>query len=71
MFGLILVAIGLGVTGAFLGTGLSVLGMAFALAIPLRQELQRTADWRRPRTCIASATSWGARGSRSPAWPCS
>ena len=48
MFGLILVGVGLGVTGAFLGTGLSVLGMALVLAIPLRHELQRTASLRAP-----------------------
>ena len=43
-FGLLLVAFGLGVTGAFLGTALSVLGMAVVLAIPLRHEIARTAS---------------------------
>lgn len=47
-FGLLLVAVGLGVTGAFLGTALSVLGMALVLAIPLRQELARTASLTAP-----------------------
>jgi glycosyltransferase involved in cell wall biosynthesis/O-antigen/teichoic acid export membrane protein len=47
-FGLLLVALGLGVTGAFLGTALSVLGMALVLAIPLRHELARTASLTAP-----------------------
>ena len=36
---LVTLALGLGVTGAFLGTGLSVLGMAILLSVPLRHEL--------------------------------
>ena len=40
-FGLVLVAAGLGVTGAFLGTGLSVLAMSLALAAPLHAELAK------------------------------
>lgn len=47
-FGLLLVGVGLGVTGAFLGTALSVLGMAVVLSIPLRQELARTASLAAP-----------------------
>jgi glycosyltransferase involved in cell wall biosynthesis/O-antigen/teichoic acid export membrane protein len=47
-FGLLLVALGLGVTGAFLGTALSVLGMTLLLAIPLRRELARTASLTAP-----------------------
>ena len=39
-FGLLLVAAGLGVTGAFLGTALSVLAMALVLAVPLGRELR-------------------------------
>ncbi len=41
-FGLLLVAVGLGVTGAFLGTACSVLGMALVLLWPLHQELERS-----------------------------
>jgi glycosyltransferase involved in cell wall biosynthesis/O-antigen/teichoic acid export membrane protein len=41
-FGLVLVAVGLGVTGAFLGTACSVLGMALVLLWPLHQELERS-----------------------------
>ena len=41
-FGLVLVAIGLGVTGAFLGTACSVLGMALVLLWPLHHELERS-----------------------------
>ena len=41
-FGLLLVAVGLGVTGAFLGTACSVLGMAIVLLWPLRHELERS-----------------------------
>jgi glycosyltransferase involved in cell wall biosynthesis/O-antigen/teichoic acid export membrane protein len=41
-FGLILVAVGLGVTGAFLGTACSVLGMAIVLLWPLHHELERS-----------------------------
>ncbi len=42
LFGLLLVAVGLGVTGAFLGTACSVLGMALVLLWPLHQELERS-----------------------------
>ncbi len=42
VFGLLLVAIGLGVTGAFLGTACSVLGMAVVLLWPLHRELERS-----------------------------
>ena len=42
VFGLLLVAIGLGVTGAFLGTACSVLGMALVLLWPLHHELERS-----------------------------
>jgi glycosyltransferase involved in cell wall biosynthesis/O-antigen/teichoic acid export membrane protein len=41
-FGLLLVAVGLGVTGAFLGTACSVLGMALVLLWPLHHELERS-----------------------------
>jgi glycosyltransferase involved in cell wall biosynthesis/O-antigen/teichoic acid export membrane protein len=41
-FGLLLVAVGLDVTGAFLGTACSVLGMALLLLVPLHQELERS-----------------------------
>jgi glycosyltransferase involved in cell wall biosynthesis/O-antigen/teichoic acid export membrane protein len=41
-FGLLLVAVGLGVTGAFLGTACSVLGMALVLLWPLHEELERS-----------------------------
>ena len=41
-FGLLFVAVGLGVTGAFLGTACSVLGMALVLLWPLHQELERS-----------------------------
>jgi len=47
-FGLLLVAVGLDVTGAFLGTALSVLGMAILLAFPLHRELERTASLAAP-----------------------
>ena len=41
-FGLMLFGIGLDVTGAFLGTACSVLGMALVLAVPLHRELERS-----------------------------
>ena len=41
-FGLLLVGVGLDVTGAFLGTACSVLGMALVLGVPLHQELERS-----------------------------
>ena len=41
-FGLLLVGVGLGVTGAFLGTACSVLGMALVLLWPLHDELERS-----------------------------
>jgi len=46
-FGLLLVAVGLGVTGAFLGTACSVLGMALVLLWPLHQELERSGSLHR------------------------
>lgn len=39
LFGLLLVALGLDVTGAFLGTGLSIAAVGLALALPLHGEL--------------------------------
>jgi O-antigen/teichoic acid export membrane protein len=40
VFSLILVGIGLDVTGAFLGSGLSLIAIALVLLVPLRQHLQ-------------------------------
>src|SRR5207248_527573 len=37
--GLVLVAVGLGVTGAFYGTPLSLLAVVIALSVPLRRQL--------------------------------
>ncbi|MBA2506725.1 MAG: glycosyltransferase, partial [Thermoleophilaceae bacterium] len=48
VFGLILVGAGLGVTGAFLGTALSLVAVAAVLFVPLEHELRRESDPKTP-----------------------
>jgi glycosyltransferase involved in cell wall biosynthesis/O-antigen/teichoic acid export membrane protein len=52
LLGLVLFGVGLGVTGAFLGTAASVLAMALVLAVPLHRLLPRVED--RPEPGIRS-----------------
>src|SRR6185437_15665508 len=46
LWGLVLFALGLGVTGAFLGTALSLGSMALFVAVPLHREVVRAAEGR-------------------------
>ena len=61
LFGLLLVAIGLDVTGAFLGTACSVLGMALILLWPLRQELRRSGSLHVPAAAVRRFRDLAAR----------
>jgi O-antigen/teichoic acid export membrane protein len=59
-FGILLFAVGAGVTGAFLGTGLSVVAMGFVLGWPLHRRLARDeggrpAEMRRLRDLVGRA----------------
>ena len=61
LFGLLLVAIGLDVTGAFLGTACSVLGMALILLWPLHQELERSGSLHVPTAAVRRFRDLAAR----------
>jgi glycosyltransferase involved in cell wall biosynthesis/O-antigen/teichoic acid export membrane protein len=61
LFGLLLVAVGLDVTGAFLGTACSVLGMALILLWPLHQELERSGSLHVPAAAVQRFRDLAAR----------
>jgi O-antigen/teichoic acid export membrane protein len=57
-FGLVLVAAGLGVTGAFLASALALIGVGAALSIPLYRRLPSTSSDSRQRLRDLLAGSW-------------
>ena len=66
VIGGVLAAVGLGVTGAYIGTPLSFVAMMVYCAVPLRRRLGRRRSPGAARRCRCGRTC-GARGRRSPA----
>jgi O-antigen/teichoic acid export membrane protein len=58
LFGLLLVAVGLDVTGAFLGSALSLIAIGLVLAVPLRQHLPAVPGAEAERLRDLLAGSW-------------